>query len=130
MGYGKRLKAAMDYRSQLVGVKCERKDVAAVADCKVQNIGMILTNAKGNDQKLSTKSHADVAAFLKVNPDWLLTGKGEMAISHSPPEPSDLSSQAKELGALLDMIPESDKLRRATAYTDAMAAILKVLRAS
>lgn len=118
----------MNYRTRLVGVKCGRLDVAKIAGCSRNNIGMIITNAKGNDQKLSTESHAAVAAYLKVNPDWLLYGKGQMELSSRADDPSDLSMQAKELGALLDMIPATDKVARATAYTDAMSAILKVLR--
>src|SRR2546427_6188212 len=78
MLYGERLLQAMQKRSEALGREIERKDVAAAAGTSVQNIGMILTNAKGRDQKLRTEAHEKVAAYLKVNSRWLLTGEGQM----------------------------------------------------
>ena len=38
--YGERLQRAIDRRSERTGQEISRKDVAAVAKCSVQNIGM------------------------------------------------------------------------------------------
>ena len=78
MLYGERLALAMQHRSDVLGREISRKEVAEAAGTSVQNIGMILTNAKGRDQTLRTDSHAKVAAFLKVNSEWLLHGTGPM----------------------------------------------------
>ena len=66
MKYGERLSKAMEYRGDSIGRKITRKEVAAVAECSVQNIGMIIADAKNKDQKLQTKAHAAVAAFFLV----------------------------------------------------------------
>ena len=73
MLYGERLKMAMDRRSEMLGQEVTRKDIATVAECSVQNIGMILNNSKGVDQTLTAKRHAAVADYLKVNPCLLYT---------------------------------------------------------
>lgn len=76
--YGERLREAMAYRSAQLGSEVTRLELSKAAGCSRQNIGMILTNAQGLDQKLSTESHAKAAAFLHIDPNWLLTGDGQM----------------------------------------------------
>lgn len=127
MLYGERLKMAMERRSTMLGQEVARKDVAAVAECTVQNIGMILNNSKGVDQTLTAKSHAAVADFLKVNPEWLLTGTGPMEVQR-PSAPSELSPAAIEIAVLFDLIPVADKIKRAQAFNAATTAILQVLQ--
>jgi len=121
--YGKRLLEAMRARSNTLGQEVSRKDVARIAGVSVQNIGMVINDAKGRDQKLGTASHAAVAAFLLVNSQWLLTGEGPMAATHAIKVPT-----AIELGALIDMIPATDKIRRAQAFNAASTAIMQVLQ--
>jgi hypothetical protein len=87
---------------------------------------MILNNSKGVDQKLSTESHAAVADYLKVSPEWLLKGTGQMAVQRSAP--SSLTPAAIEIAALFDMIPVTDKIKRAQAFNAATMAILQVLQ--
>ena len=128
MSYGERLKQAMDWRGDALGRKIERKEVAAAADCTVQNIGMILNNAKNTDQKLSTEANANVAILLKVDATWLSTGRGEVFTASFKNAPSELTASAIEIAALFDMIPSGDKIKRAKAFNAATEAILKVLQ--
>lgn len=128
MLYGERLLQAMQKRSETLGREIERKDVAKAAGTSVQNIGMILTNSKGRDQKLRTEAHDKVAAYLKVNSRWLLTGEGQMEQAPTISAPSELTPAAVELGVLFDMIPQSDKLSRAKAFNAASTAIMQVLQ--
>lgn len=128
MLYGERLLQAMQKRSAALGRDVERKDVAKAAGTSVQNIGMVLTNAKGRDQKLRTEAHEKVAAYLKVNSRWLLTGEGEMDQPPAINAPSELTPAAIELAVLFDMIPQSDKLSRAKAFNAASTAIMQVLQ--
>lgn len=125
MTYGARLQEAMNRRSEQLGRKVERRDVARIAECSPQNIGMIINNSKGKDQRLGPVAHSAVAAYLRVNPDWLLNEVGSIEPNTAP---SSLSAVAKELGILFDMIPESDVVRRAKAYNAASIAIMQVLQ--
>jgi hypothetical protein len=126
--YGKRLLEAMHARSNTLGQEVLRKDMARIAGVSVQNIVMVINDAKGSDQKLGTASHAAVAAFLRVNSQWLLTGEGPMATTHAIKASTELSPTAIELGALFDMIPATDKIRQAQAFNAASTAIMQVLR--
>lgn len=128
MSYGARLQLAMESLGRLRGWKVERLELANIAGCTRQNIGMIITGAKGEDQKLSSEKHARAAAFLRVNPDWLLTGEGPMYSEVEKKKPEELSPTAQEIAELYDMIPASDKIKRAQAYNAATAAILDVLQ--
>lgn len=89
--YGERLKEAMAYRSAQIGRDVTRIELANAAGCSRQNIGMILTGAQGEDQKLSTERHAKAAAYLKVDADWLLEGKGSK--NKNPPHAAQPSSE-------------------------------------
>lgn len=128
MTYGLRLKQAMDHRELVTGQRVSRVELANVAGCSRQNIGMILTNAKGDDQTLSTASHAAVAAHLRVNPQWLLTGRGSMEAAKATNAPSTLTPAALEMAVLFDMIPSTDRVLRAKAFNLATSAILTVLQ--
>lgn len=128
MLYGERLALAMRHRGDVLGREITRREVADAAGTSVQNIGMILTNAKGRDQRLRTEGHAKVAAFLKVNSDWLLQGIGPMEMRPAVSAPSTLTPAAVELAALFDMIPVEDKVRRAMAFNAASTAIMQVLQ--
>lgn len=128
MTYGQRLQLAMDSLGKLRGWKVTRLELSDEVGCTRHNIGMILTNSKGKDQKLSSESHAKAAAFLKVNPDWLLTGEGQMYDDLAKEKLEELSPTAQALGELYDLIPLRDKIRRAEAYNTASAAILAVLQ--
>ncbi len=123
--YGERLKEAMAYRSAQIGREVTRIELANAAGCSRQNIGMILTGAQGEDQKLSTERHAKAAAYLKVDADWLLEGKGSMELKSNMA--SELSELALGLGALLDKIPRTDPIKRARAHAAAWEAIRKEL---
>ena len=128
--YGERLAKAIAHRSAQLGHEVTRLELANAAGCSRQNIGMILTNAQG-DQRLSTDKHAKAAAFLKVNPDWLLTGAGDMEARRYeiPAQAStDVTGPARELAKLYDLIPEGDLVKRARAYNAASQAILDVLQ--
>jgi hypothetical protein len=126
--YGERLQQAMDARSDTLGQQVTRKEVARVAGVTVQNIGMVINDAKGRDQNLGTASHTAVAAYLRVNSQWLLTGEGPMIATHAIKAPSELSPAAIELAALFDMIPAADKMRRAKAFNAASTALMQALQ--
>lgn len=126
MSYGERLQAAIDRRGVQLRREVTRAEVAKVAECTVQNVGMIITNAKGKDQKFGVESHFNVCWFLRVNPTWLLNGTGSMEPSVDAPE--KLTHTAIDLGSLFDLIPETDLIKRSLAYNKASSAIMQVLR--
>lgn len=130
MKYGERLQMAMDNRGAVIGREVSRAEVAKIAECSPQNIGMILNDAKGKDQKLQTKKHAAVAEFLRVNSQWLLDETGPMEVTSTVIAPSTLSASAIEMAVLYDMIPLTDKIKRAKAFNAATDAIISVLQSS
>lgn len=94
MSYSLRLQQALSAANKT------RKDLAAAVGCSVQNIGMILTNAKGTDQQFSAVHHAKAAKFLKVDAHWLATGAGEMSMT-----PGDAGGRIKHANEEL-VIPQ------------------------
>lgn len=124
--YGERLAEAIAYREKQLGRAITRLELSKAAGCSRQNIGMILTGAQGDDQKLSTERHAKAAAFLKVDSNWLLNGAGDMTLKTGA-APKSLSDMAEGLAVLFDMIPPSDVLRRTRAYAIAWDAIRREL---
>lgn len=128
MKYGERLQLAMTKRGDVTGNEVTRASVARIAECSPQNIGMIINDAKNKDQKLQTKAHSAVAAFLRVNSQWLLDETGPMGVSTTVIAPSTLSESAIEMAVLYDMIPASDKIKRARAFNAATDAIISVLQ--
>ena len=127
MLYGERLQIAIEKRSKELGREIARKEVADVADRSVQNIGMILNNAKGQDQVLGALAHARVSRLLRVNPDWLLEEIGEIEPTAGATH-SNWSSAAQDIADLFDSIPASDKIKRIQAFNAATTAILEVLQ--
>ena len=130
MKYGERLQKAMDYRGSMIGREVTRAEVAKIAECSPQNIGMIINDAKHKDQNLQTKAHTAVAEFLRVNSQWLLNETGPMEIISTVIAPSTLSASAIEMAVLYDMIPLTDKIRRAKAFNAATDAIISVLQSA
>lgn len=122
------MKLAMTRRGNTLGQDVSRRQVAEVAKCSVQNIGMILNNARGVDQKLGVESHEAVAEFLRVNSRWLLAGEGPIDPLPRNVAPIELSAAAIEIAALFDLIPAAEKIKRAQAYNAATTAILQVLQ--
>lgn len=123
MRYGERLQLAMDERSKTLGRKVTRIQVAEAGGVSRQNIGMIITGAQGEDQKLNTESNHRVAAFLRVNAHWLATGEGHM-LTGVAPEPAPVSFEAKQLDLLLQSIPVH---RRLLAYQAATQLLISHL---
>ncbi len=121
MLYGKRLDQALKHAAK------SRRELGLHLGMSPQNIGMIITNAKKTDQHLGSEDHAKAARYLRVNAHWLATGEGEMTGDGSQTG-YELSVQAVELAELLDMIPVSDRVKRAKAFADATNAILSVLQ--
>ena len=69
-----------------------------------------------------------LAKALQCNPSWLAHGQGNMLQSASTaPAESVQTPGAIELGELYDMIPVSQRVKRAQAFTAAAAAIVAVL---
>jgi len=89
---------------------------------------MIINNTRGTDQKLGTQAHAAVAEYLKVSPEWLLNEEGSMEPRTSVNAPTELTPSAIEIAVLFDMIPLSDKIKRAQAFNAASMAIMQVLQ--
>ncbi len=121
MLYGKRLEKALTHAGK------SRRELGQYLEMSPQNIGMIINNAKKTDQHLGSEDHAKAARYLRVNAHWLATGEGEMT-SDGAQTGYELSVQAIELAELLDMIPVSDRVNRAKAFSDATTAILAVLQ--
>lgn len=122
MTYGDRLFQAMSRRSEQLGRKVGRVDVANVAGCSRQNIGMIITGAQGPDQKLSTESHAKVADYLKVNANWLLYGIGSMD-DPATEKAKSFTPFAELIATEFDKIPASSGSVWASAYSNILQII-------
>lgn len=122
MRYGERLQLAMDHLGKIKQRTIQRLEVAHVADCTTQNIGMILRGAQG-DQKLNTEANYRVANFLRVNSHWLATEEGDMLTGVAPEQPA-VSFEAKQLDLLLRSIPED---RRLKAYQTATQLLISFL---
>lgn len=128
MLYGERLLLAMQQRSEALGQDIARKDIARVAGVSPQNVGMIINNAMGRDQKLGTRAHAAVCDYLKIRSEWLLNETGPMQAAAGVVAPTHLTAAALELAVLFDMIPVSDKIRRARAFNAASTAVMQSLQ--
>lgn len=127
MLYGERLRLAIEKRSQELQREIAPKELAVIADCKVQNIYMILNNTKGGDQMLGALAHSRVARFLRVNADWLVEEIGEMEPGAGAAT-SPWSQAARDIADLYDTIPIPEKVKRIQAFNAATTAILQVLR--
>ena len=115
MTYGIRLKEALTH------AKKSRRELAAAIGQTVQSIGMVIN---GKAERLSTVASAKAAAFLRVDHNWLVTGRGAMIPSNVPaPHADKLSPSAQNLGEWLDKIKDPDRHYR-IAHA-AMAVILE-----
>lgn len=115
MTYGARLQEALTH------AKKSRRELAAAIGQTVQSIGMVIN---GKAERLSTVASAKAAAFLRVDHNWLVTGRGAMIPSTATaPQASQLSPSAQNLGEWLDKIKDPDRHYR-IAHA-AMAVILE-----
>ena len=73
---------------------------------------------------IPAKYYAPIENALKKPARWI-TGDADAFVA-----PSGYTSAGLELAALLDMIPESDRLRRAKAFSAAVAAMTPLLQPS
>ena len=74
--------------------------------------------------KFGVANNLKAAEYFNVSPGWLANGRGQR---DSVSTPLDQSPAAQEIAALYDMIPATDRIRRAQAYNGATAAIVEVL---
>lgn len=112
----------MDDRGQKRGKTITRLELAIAIGCSRQNIGMILTNSQGKDQKLSTESHAKAAAFLKVSSEWLLSETGPMLM----PE----NKQNQPLALVDTSVAATNTVASMTEITAALSAKFEEMDAS
>lgn len=95
MLYGERLKIAIERRSAALGREISKSELARAIGCSPQNISMILSHARGDDQKLSSDRHTKAANFLRVNPHWLATEEGAIDLaSNQAVAPADTAQAA------------------------------------
>lgn len=117
MTYGKRLEAALTHAGRT------RKELALHIEQSPQSIGMVIT---GKNEKLSTDASVKAAAFLRVDHNWLVSGRGSMTPIAGPPLIAPkLSPEGQRLGEWLDKIKDPE-LHYRTAHA-AMAVILRVV---
>jgi hypothetical protein len=129
MLYGERLKIAMDYRAGALGRKITKSEVARAAGCSPQNISMILSHARGEDQMLNTESNALAASFLKVNSHWLATGEGEMlsSLSQMPVQQEVAKPISKDIEALIFLVDAIPAETRQAALFEATQVLIGYL---
>lgn len=117
MTYGNRLNQALAH------AKKTRGQLAEAIGLSVQSVGQVI---KGDTRAFTAENNAYTAKFLRVSSYWLATGKGDMTAKD---DSSDyFTANARELATVFDMIPESDTLRRAKAYTLAMQALVDAVQ--
>lgn len=70
-----------------------------------------------------------LAQAMGISHAWLAYGQGDMIATSTPeaPEGKPLTAVAVDLARLFDMLPETERVRRAQAYSAAAAAILAVV---
>jgi hypothetical protein len=102
MNYGKRLDQALTH------AKKSRRQLAQAIEQSPQSIGMVIT---GKTERLSTTASAKAALFLRVDHNWLVTGKGSMTAATAAPPP-DISPDAAYLGYWIDKITDRDARER------------------
>ena len=98
-------------------------EVARSAGLKQSDISKI---ENGSIQK--TTEMLGLARALRCNPQWLEDGRGEMVPS-APASSAELglTPGAMELAMLYDMIPTTQRIKRAQAFTAAAASIVLIL---
>lgn len=75
---------------------------------------------------ISSRGAIKASRLVGCNPDWVLTGEGDMK-GQKETASSGFSSQAIELAHLFDLLPD-DKVTRARAFNAASSAILDALQ--
>lgn len=126
--YGERLAIAKAHKEKTSGRSVSNQEVANAAESGMsrQNIGQIINGTKGGDQKLGLVAHLKVARFLRVNPEWLATGEGDM-LKGVQPEPQPLTG---EIAGLMAIVNSIHKDKRTAALLDATLALTRYLPAS
>lgn len=126
----KRLYAATVGRDAGYGVQTELANLLGVS---AQVVGNWERRGISKDGLLAAEER------MGISPAWIKTGigdprkeptAGKIAVTldgASGTQETPLTDEAKRLGRLLDLIPESDLIKRATAYNAASAAIVSVL---
>lgn len=76
---------------------------------------------------VSNRGAIKCARVIGCRSEWIMTGEGEMVGQSKPTASTGVSSQAAELAALFDLLPQ-DRVKRAIAFNAASAAILDVLQ--
>ena len=97
-------------------------EVARVSGLKQSDVSKI---ENGSIQK--TTEMIGLARALRCSPQWLANGQGDMLALPSTPTEAGPTPSAMELAMLYDMIPVSQRIKRAQAFTAAAAAIVAVL---
>lgn len=124
----KRLYSATVGRSEGYGVQTELANLLGVSPQVVAN---------WEKRGISRDGLLIAESKLEISPKWITDGSGNPKSKHyelvaeMPPlqvKAPALTAAANELATLYDLIPESDKIRRARAYNAASAAILDVLQ--
>ena len=104
---------------ELLGVRGQTQ-VAAV----IEESPQVLNNWEARG--VSSRGAIKAARMIGCNPDWILTGEGDMK-SQKATASTGFSPQAIELAHLFDLLP-NDKIARARAFNAASTAILDVLQ--
>jgi transcriptional regulator with XRE-family HTH domain len=73
MTYGKRLQQALER------AKKDRAALAAELQVSVQAVGQVITGGRSGTQTFTAENNAKAARFLRIDPNWLATGEGEIA---------------------------------------------------
>lgn len=112
-----RLKIARDHK------EWKQAQLAAAAGVSTGTVGNIEAGIRQSPGSLPLLAQA-----LGVSHAWLAYGKGDMLAPTSGPANSEhLTPGALELGMLYDLIPATQRIKRAQAFTAAAAAIVAVL---
>jgi hypothetical protein len=96
-------------------LKRDWKWLASELEIKIQTVNHWQTRG------IPAKYHPTIEVLLKKPARWI-TGDVDQFVA-----PSGYTAAGLELAALLDMIPESDRLRRAQAFSAAVAAMTPLL---
>jgi transcriptional regulator with XRE-family HTH domain len=97
-------------------------EVAQVSGLKQSDVSKI-----ENSSIQKTTEMIGLARALRCSPQWLANGQGDMLALPSAPTEAGPTPSAMELAMLYDMIPVSQRIKRAQAFTAAAAAIVAVL---
>lgn len=117
MTYGKRLQESMDT------AKVDRKTLARELGVTPHAIGMVITGGGKEERWLSRENNLAAAAFLRVDPHWLQTGKAP-----TEQEKSTLSPHARAMAELFDKVPTADRVKWAIVYQRVNAIILEAIQ--